>query len=276
MSAIAGDDSRLVTAAGPDVTVRDPAAGTPVRVRTGHTAPVTSLVVAHDGTWAASGASGSLRVWDTGSGVDLRTLFGSRGPAAVTPDGLSVAAATDDGTAGLWEVSTGRRTQTFAGAPGTVTAITLLPGRPTAPPCVIIGTDRGALALWDPVSGARIRTFSGRGPTVEAVAAGDGRWLASATADGVVCLWDPETGLSLRSLDLPADGGATSLAASPDGRHLATTGQDATLRIWEAATGDCAACVRVEAPLRACEWHSDGSSVTAVGTGGLFAFAFHA
>ncbi|MFE6782071.1 NB-ARC domain-containing protein [Streptomyces sp. NPDC057680] len=275
--AIAGDDSCLVSAAGPDAIVWDPASGTPVRVRTGHTAPVTSLVVAHDGSWAASGASGSLRLWDTGSGADLRTLFGSRGPAAVTPDGHFVAAAADDGTAGLWEVSTGRRTQTFAGAPGTVTAVAVLPGRPTAPPRVITGTDRGALALWDPVSGARIRTFSSRGPAVEAVAAaGDGRWLASATADGSVRLWDPETGLGLRSLGLPPDGGVTSLAASPDGRHLATTGRDATLRIWEAATGDCAACVRVEAPLRACGWHSDGTGVTAVGTGGLFGFAFHA
>ncbi|MET9728636.1 WD40 repeat domain-containing protein [Streptomyces zaomyceticus] len=275
--AIAGNDTCVVTATVPDATVRDPTSGIPLRVRTGHTGSITSLAVAPDGAWAASAASGSLRLWDTRSGTDLRTLFNSRGPAAMTPDGLSVAAAADDGTAGLGEVSSGRRTRTFAGAPGTVTAVAVLPSHDASPPRLVTGTDRGALAVWDTTSGARSRTLSGRGAAVETVAAApDGSWLVSGTSDGAVRIWDPETAACLRTLDVPSDGRVTSVAASPAGRWIATTGRDGTLRIWEAATGDCVACVRAEAALEACGWHSDGAGVTAVGTGGLFAFALHA
>ncbi|MFC9589880.1 NB-ARC domain-containing protein [Streptomyces sp. NPDC056944] len=274
--AIAGNDACLVTAAGPDATVWDPASGTPVRVRSGHTAPVTALAVAPDGTWAASGASGSLRLWDTATGADLRTLFGSRGPATVTPDGLRVVAAADDGTAGVWDAGDGTRTQTFTGAPGAVTAVAVLPAPGAAPPRVVTGTDRGALVVWDAVSGARTLTLSGRGAAVRTVAAApEGTWLVSAAADGIVRIWDLRTAAVLRTLDMPEGGGATSAAVSPDSRWIATTGRDATLRIWAAATGDCVACVRVEALLESCGWHADGTGVTAVGSGGLFFFAFH-
>ncbi|MEU7122418.1 hypothetical protein [Streptomyces zaomyceticus] len=43
----------MVTATGPDATVRDPTSGIPLRVRTGHTGSITSLAVAPDGAWAA-------------------------------------------------------------------------------------------------------------------------------------------------------------------------------------------------------------------------------
>jgi eukaryotic-like serine/threonine-protein kinase len=64
----------------------------------------------------------------------------------------------------------------------------------------------------------------------------DGRSLASAGSDGVVCLWDvsqqrPRLRLTGHSATV------TALAFSPDGRRLASGSLDGTVRLWDSADG---------------------------------------
>jgi WD40 repeat protein len=60
---------------------------------------------------------------------------------------------------------------------------------------------------------------------------GDGRWLATASADGTARLWDLHTRLACGP-PFRHEAFVTSLAVTPDGRHLLTGSFDQTARLW--------------------------------------------
>jgi WD40 repeat protein/serine/threonine protein kinase len=64
----------------------------------------------------------------------------------------------------------------------------------------------------------------------------DGKWLASASADGTVKVWDAQTGAP-RYAPFPHIDRANSVAWSPDGQWLASGDQSGKVYIWDAPTG---------------------------------------
>jgi WD40 repeat protein/tRNA A-37 threonylcarbamoyl transferase component Bud32 len=91
------------------------------------------------------------------------------------------------------------------------------------------------LRVWDTRSGGVVMRLLGHEEPVFALAlSGDGKRLASVSADKTVRLWDTAAGIEVFSLRLAtADG--ECLAFSPDGRHLATAGKGDAILVWEAA-----------------------------------------
>jgi len=65
----------------------------------------------------------------------------------------------------------------------------------------------------------------------------DGRWIASASADGTAKIWDVETGENLDTL-VGHMAGVSCVAWAPDSNSLATGSDDKAIRLWDRVTAD--------------------------------------
>ena len=105
---------------------------------------------------------------------------------AYSPDGISLASGTYDGTIRLWDVHTGKLLKNLPGHTFSVRSVAYsLDGRTLASG----GTD-GKVQLWNAVSGAYIKTLTQHTSAVWSVAySPDGRTLASGSLDKTIRLW---------------------------------------------------------------------------------------
>jgi WD40 repeat protein/tetratricopeptide (TPR) repeat protein len=196
--------------------------------------------------------------------------------AVFSLDGRTVLTGSKDGSAQLWNVTTGRPVGEPMLHPGCVWAVAFSPDGKT----IVTGGDKGA-RLWDVTSGKPLGDLLGVAETVWGVAfAADGRtvltksqrtvqqWDVTTTkpsgpplaekpgpywpwivpfrpdgkaalvvaADGAARLWDPATGKPLGP-PLPHPNGVEAAAFSSDGELLLTGSADQMARVWQAATG---------------------------------------
>jgi WD40 repeat protein len=99
------------------------------------------------------------------------------------------------------------------------------------------GDENGWLRVWDSVSGETIAELDCEDRPVFGLRyCPNGRFLASAHADGSVRLWEVET-RKLRWIVQEHVGSVFGLAFCPDGSRLATAGADHTVRVWNVDTG---------------------------------------
>ncbi|MCB9115615.1 MAG: WD40 repeat domain-containing protein [Caldilineaceae bacterium] len=153
--------------------------------------------------------------------------------ATFSPDGRTVVTASDDQTARLWDVQTGRQLHQFQGHTDRVTSAVFSPDGRTV---VTASADKTA-RLWDAQTGHELRQLQGHTKIVTSTAfSPDGRTVVTASADMTARLWDAQTGHEVRQLD----GHTASLLSatfSPDGRTVVTVSHDKTARLWDAQTG---------------------------------------
>lgn len=201
---------------------------------------------------------------------------GSVSDVAYHPQRRALATASDDGTAIIWDLSSGRPTRRLAGHDGKLTALAFSPDGALL---ATVGDDKIA-RVWDPAAGDVVRAMNGHAGAIRDVAfSPDGTLLA--TAGYVVKLWSIESGEQIRQIDFnaatlafspdgahlalgsggyedseiaiyavadaarvrrfstdPARGGVSQIAYSPDGSTLASAGGDHSIRLWNPATGE--------------------------------------
>jgi serine/threonine protein kinase len=92
--------------------------------------------------------------------------------------------------------------------------------------------------LWDVATWTVVGTLEGGGAmTGRAAFSRDGKFLATAHADGTTKIWDPTTARQVMTLRGHA-AEATGVVFSTDGLQLLTSSADGTIRTWERATGN--------------------------------------
>ena len=167
---------------------------------------------------------------------EILTLRGHTGRiygVAWSPDGKTLATASTDGTAKLWDAATGRELATLKGhARGDVNVVAFSPDGQT----LATGGDDHTVRIWDAHTHALRATCAGNTGDVLAIAfAPDGKTLASGGVNQPVKLWDTN-GHERMSLTGHKDW-IRGLAFSSDGNRLASVATDGVGRVWDLRTG---------------------------------------
>jgi WD40 repeat protein/basic membrane lipoprotein Med (substrate-binding protein (PBP1-ABC) superfamily) len=170
---------------------------TPILTLT-HSGIVFSVAFNAEGTRLATGnQDGTASIWDATTGKEIRVLRGHAdyvtaiafSPECVSPPeasaercGTHIATSSADGTAKIWNASTGEENFTLPGHTGAVTSIAYSP----AGKRVATASDDGTTKLWDVSTGEDLLTFFGDGSSLNDVLfSPDGKLLATGGDSGV-------------------------------------------------------------------------------------------
>lgn len=229
-------------------------------LQTGHTLKANCAAFAPDNSWLATGgADNVIKIWETATGRELRTLRGHTGEVravAVSPDGQTLASAGNDRVARLWNVKTGGELRTFPIQPKPLLSLAWSPdGR-----WLVTGGADGVVKIWDTTNGANIATLNGHAVGVLTLAfSHDAALLATGDNAGVIKLWD--TG-DWREAAAPAPHPRkiTALAFSADRKLLASGSLDGSLKLWQVAQKKPASVnLPTGAPVLAVRFRPDGA-----------------
>src|SRR5581483_1821318 len=208
-------------------------------LQTGHASRVECLSFSPDGRLLASGsADATIRLWDTGTGHELRVLTGQgAGVTAVgfSPDGRWLASGGLDGAVIVWEVSTGRETMRIPAHKLSIRAVAFSPdGQALAS-----ASADSSIRLWDFRNQRELKKLTGHSGWVTAISfSPDGHLLASGSDDQTIRLWDVRRGNEILPQPLTGHTGrVTTLAFSQQGRSLVSGSADQTVRIWRISSG---------------------------------------
>ncbi|AKG20075.1 NACHT and WD repeat domain-containing protein [Calothrix sp. 336/3] len=150
-----------------------------------------------------------------------------------SPDGKTLASASNDNTVKLWDTDTGKLLKSLTGHTEWVNGVSFSPDGKT----LASASGDNTVKLWDTATGKVIKTLTGHIDSVNGVSfSPDGKTLASASGDNTVKIWDTATGKVIKTLTGHTDF-VHRVSFSPDRKTLASTSNDNTVKLWDTATG---------------------------------------
>jgi WD40 repeat protein/serine/threonine protein kinase len=204
------------------------------------------VAISPDGIHIATGAEdGKAKIWDAGTGQELRVLKGhASGVAsmAFSPDGRHIVTGSWDNTVRTWDVERGEETLAIKGHANSVLGVAFSPdGRR-----IVSSSADTTAKVWDaergqniiavkqaPIGGVSSVTFS---PDSKRVVVAGQKLTGLRKSDYTANVCDAETGQELLALEGHTDF-VRSVAFSPDDRRIATGSLDKTVRTWDSTTG---------------------------------------
>lgn len=209
-------------------------AGTAPVVVDDHTDPVASLDFDTEGDRVVTAAGKQLRVFRTSDGAPLVDATGHTdliSSVSFDPRGERLLSASYDGSALVWDATSGTRVDALMGhTDGILAAQFDADGRR-----VVTTSEDGTTRLWEPLADLTVMSAGEpQGFMHAARYSADGRYVVGAEHVGRVHVWDASTGERLQELDASED---RLTAAAFDGggtRVLVTSDRDVSMWDWRA------------------------------------------
>ena len=161
----------------------------------------------------------------------------SRGVTAVawSPNSHHILTGSEDGTARIWDATTGANTLTLTHT-NTVTAVAWSPNSHH----ILTGSQDGTARIWDATTGANTLTLTHDGWVTAVAWSPDATHILTGSSNGTIRIWDATTREDRPepTLTLTHDSWVSAVAWSPDSHHILTGSSNGTARIWDATTGE--------------------------------------
>lgn len=148
-----------------------------------------------------------------------------------SPDGSTLATASQDGTALLWEAASGKILHRLSDHTDEVLNLAF---SPEGARLATTGLD-DTLKIWDVNSGRKLQDFPIPASSIGAIAfTPDGAFLLTSRNDGELAFWDAQTGKQMFNLAAHS-AEVTAIAFDVEGRRLATASMDGEVKLWDFA-----------------------------------------
>jgi WD40 repeat protein len=208
-------------------------------IRLRHGTMVSALAISPDGkVVASSGDDNLIRLWDPGTGKELKRLKGHDDAAlamAFARDGKTLVSVgrVGDSTVCVWDPARGKLVRRIDIYRGDRRSLIMLAALSRDTKTVAVATLENKVRICDVSGGKEVRAWDGPQGGAHALALSpDGKNLAVAGQDGTIQHWATTTGRRLGSLKGHRQP-ALWLAFAPDGRTLVSRSRDRTIRLWD-------------------------------------------
>lgn len=219
----------------------DMATGTPQKSITHLPGAVFALVYRPDGQQlavggGAAGLSGEVRIYDVKSLTPVGKPIAGHTDVVLSlawnGDGTRIATASQDKTARLWEIATGKELFVFKEHSDAVTRVVFSPDSKFL---YTASLDRSA-RRFELEKGTQVRVFTGHNEAINALAINAaGNRIITSGVESTIRWWDTENGNTVVN-----HGGhgisVNEIVVSKDGSLLASASGDKTVRLWDAGS----------------------------------------